>query len=274
MAAAAVAALLGAFVGSATGFGFALVLSPVLFTVVEPVEAIYILLVLSLVLNVLVLFEGGLPLHVNWQRLTPLLLAALPGLAAGAALLVVLDKQTLQVAVGVAVIVAALWQLRSRARGERHSRPLSAAASLAVGFTSGMLTTSLSVSGPPLVLWLEAHGVRPAEFRATLAASFLALSIAGGAVLLVAEGTAASTSGCCRCCWSWWWPATSSGRWRSAVPTTSASSCWHWGWWCSRVWGACWPAWAWRSSSMRAVHRAFPDIDLACRLDRCEHAFV
>ena len=190
MAAAAVAALLGAFVSSASGFGFALVLSPVLFTVVEPVEAIYILLVLSLVLNVLVLFEGGLPLHVNWRRLTPLLLAALPGLVAGAALLVVLDKETLQVAVGVAVIAAALWQLRSRARGERHSRrPLPAAASLAVGFTSGMLTTSLSISGPPLVLWLEAHGVRPAEFRATLAASFLALSIAGGAVFLVAEGT-------------------------------------------------------------------------------------
>ncbi len=191
MAAAALAALLGAFVSSATGFGFALVLSPVLFTVVEPVEAIYILLVLSLVLNVLVLFEGGLPLHVNWRRLTPLLLAALPGLVAGAALLVVLDKETLQVAVGVAVIAAALWQLRSRARGERQSRrPLPAAASLAVGFTSGMLTTSLSISGPPLVLWLEAHGVRPAEFRATLAASFLALSIAGGAVFLVAEGTA------------------------------------------------------------------------------------
>jgi hypothetical protein len=191
MLAAALAALLGAFVGSATGFGFALVLSPVLFTVVEPVEAIYILLVLSLVLNVLVLFEGGLPVHVNWRRLVPLLLAALPGLAAGAALLVVLDKETLQVAVGLAVIAAALWQLRSRARGEQHSRrPLPAAASLAVGFTSGMLTTSLSISGPPIVLWLEAHGVRPAEFRATLAASFLALSIAGGAVFLVAEGTA------------------------------------------------------------------------------------
>jgi uncharacterized protein len=188
--AAGLAALLGAFVGSATGFGFALVLSPVLFSVVEPLEAIYILLVLSLVLNALVLFEGGLPLHVNWRRLLPLLLAALPGLAAGAALLLVLDKQTLQVTVGVAVIAAGAWQLRSRTRGERRRRPLPPVASLAVGFTSGMLTTSLSVSGPPIVLWLEAHGVRPAEFRATLAASFLALSVAGGALFLVAEGTA------------------------------------------------------------------------------------
>ena len=190
MIAAAIAALLGAFVSSATGFGFALVLSPVLFTVVDPVEAIWTVTILSLVLNVLVLFEDGRPQHVNWRRLVPLLAAALPGLAVGAVLLAALDEQTLQVAVGVAVIAAGLWQLRSRTRGERRVRRLPAAASLAVGFTSGMLTTSLSVSGPPIVLWLEAHGVRPTEFRSTLAASFLALGAAAGLVLLAAEGMA------------------------------------------------------------------------------------
>lgn len=188
MTVAALAALLGAFVGSATGFGFALVLSPVLFAVLEPLEAVYTLLVLSLVLNTLVLFEGGGRPEVDWRRLVPLLLAALPGLAAGAALLVLLARETLQVSVGVAVIAAALWQLRSRVTGAVRTRVLGRAASLAVGFTSGVLTTSLSVSGPPIVLWLEAHRVPPAEFRATLAASFLILSVAGGAVLLAAEG--------------------------------------------------------------------------------------
>jgi uncharacterized membrane protein YfcA len=44
------------------------------------------------------------------------------------------------------------------------------------------------VSGPPIVLWLEARGVRPEEFRASLAASFLVLNLAGGAVLIAAEG--------------------------------------------------------------------------------------
>lgn len=187
---AALAALLGAFVGSATGFGFALVLSPVLFAVLEPLEAVYTLLLLSLALNTLVLFEGGRPPYVNWRRLVPLLAAALPGLAAGAALLLLLAREKLQVAVGVAVLAAALWQLRSRLTGTVRTHALGRAASLVVGFTSGMLTTSLSVSGPPIVLWLEAHRVPPAEFRATLAACFLALSVAGGAVFLVAEGSA------------------------------------------------------------------------------------
>jgi uncharacterized protein len=193
MALAAVAAFAGAAVQSATGFGFALVLSPALFAVMDPVEAVTALLVLGVALNLLVLFEGGRPEHVDWRALAPMLVAALPGLAVGAVALTQLSKEVLQVAVGVAVIAAAGWQLRQR-RGARV-RGIGGAAGLAAGFASGALTTSISVSGPPLVLWLEAHGVRPEEFRASLAASFLALNVAGGIVLLSAEGSGALDAG-------------------------------------------------------------------------------
>jgi uncharacterized membrane protein YfcA len=189
MALAAVAALAGAVVQSATGFGFALVLSPALFAVMEPVEAVTALLVLGLALNLLVLFEGGRAEHVDWRALVPMLLAALPGLVLGAVALTTLSKEVLQVAVGVAVILAAAWQLSA-------PRPrLSPAAAWAAGFASGALTTSISVSGPPLVLWLTARGVRPEEFRASLAASFLALNLAGGVILLAVEGGGAFDAG-------------------------------------------------------------------------------
>jgi uncharacterized protein len=191
MALAAVAAFAGAAVQSATGFGFALVLSPALFATMDPVEAVTALLVLGLALNLLVLFERGRPEHIDWRALAPMLVAALPGLAAGVVALTQLSKDALQVAVGLAVILAAGWQLR---HGRR--RPdLPAAAGWTVGFVSGALTTSISVSGPPIVLWLEARGVRPEEFRASLAASFLVLNLAGGALLLAAEGTGALDAG-------------------------------------------------------------------------------
>ena len=186
MALAAAAAFAGAFVQSTTGFGFALVLSPALFAVMDPVEAVLALLVLGLALSLLVLFERGRPDHVDWRALAPMLLAALPGLAVGALALTRLSKGVLQVAVGVAVMAAAAWQLRRRRRGaEPHPVPAGVA-----GFTSGVLTTSINVSGPPIVLWLEARGAPPAEFRASLAATFLALDVAGGALLLVAEESA------------------------------------------------------------------------------------
>ena len=63
------------------------------------------------------------------------------------------------------------------------------------GFTSGALTTSINVSGPPIVLWLEARGAPPEEFRASLAATFLALDLAGGALLLGAEDSASVDAG-------------------------------------------------------------------------------
>jgi uncharacterized protein len=188
MALAAAAALAGSFVQSTTGFGFALVLSPALFAVMDPVEAVMALLVLGFVLSLLVLFERGRPQHVDWRSLVPMLLAALPGLAVGAVALTRLSQQVLQVAVGVAVIGVAAWQMRSRLRVRTHE-PVSRGAGLGAGFLSGALTTSINVSGPPVVLWLEARGVSPEEFRASLAATFLALDVAGGALILAAEGS-------------------------------------------------------------------------------------
>jgi hypothetical protein len=185
MALAAAAALTGAFVQSTTGFGFALVLSPALFAVMDPVEAVMALLVLGLALSLLVLFERGRPEHVDWRSLVPMLLAALPGLGVGAIALTQLSKSALQVAVGVAVIAVAGWQLRRRRRGAPPHEVPSALA----GFTSGALTTSINVSGPPVVLWLEARGASPEEFRASLAATFVALDVVGGAVLLASQGS-------------------------------------------------------------------------------------
>jgi uncharacterized membrane protein YfcA len=191
MALAAAAALTGAFVQSTTGFGFALVLSPALFAVMDPVDAVMALLVLGFALSLLVLFERGRPDHVDWRSLVPMLLAALPGLAVGAVALTQLSKSVLQVAVGVAVMAAAGWQLRRRRRGaEPHRVPAGVA-----GFTSGALTTSINVSGPPVVLWLEARGAPPEEFRASLAATFVVLDVAGGALLLAAEGSASIDAG-------------------------------------------------------------------------------
>lgn len=177
MALAAVAALAGAAIQSATGLGFALVLSPALFVVMEPAEAVTAVLLLGAALCTLVLVESR---RVATHGLGRLLVPALPGLAAGMVLLTTLSKEPLQVGVGVAVIAAAGWQLW-------HPAPVRFPAWVA-GALSGALTTSISVNGPPLALWLEAQRVPPPEFRTTLAAAFLILDIAGVAVIVSSEG--------------------------------------------------------------------------------------
>jgi uncharacterized membrane protein YfcA len=177
MALAAVAALAGAAVQSATGMGFALVLSPALFAVLEPAEAVNAVLLLGAALCVMVLIESR---RVATHGLARLLVPALPGLAVGVILLSALSKAPLQVGVGVAVIAAAGWQLL-------HPAAIRFPAWVA-GVLSGALTTSISVNGPPLALWLESEEVPPAEFRTTLAAAFLILDILGVGVIVSSEG--------------------------------------------------------------------------------------
>ena len=174
MSLAAVAAFAGAAVQSASGLGFALVLSPALFAVMEPEEAVTAVLLLGAALCVLVIVESR---RVATFGLGRLLVPAVPGLLVGLVVLAILSKEALQVSVGVAVIAAAAWQLRHRA-AVRIPAP-------AAGFLSGVLTTSISVNGPPLALWLESQSVPPPRFRVTLAAAFLILDIAG--ILLIAS---------------------------------------------------------------------------------------
>jgi uncharacterized membrane protein YfcA len=183
---AAVAVLAGAVAQSATGFGFALIASPALFAVFDSGEAVTAIAVLSIVLSVLVMADGGSGL-VRWRALRPVHVAALPGLALGLVALEVLPKAVLQLVVGVAVVIAVLVQLRQRAAGAEPGETSLAAAG-AVGATTGVLTTSIGVSGPPMVMWLEARGAAPGEFRVTMAAGFLVLNFVAVPALIVVRG--------------------------------------------------------------------------------------
>jgi uncharacterized protein len=174
---AALAALAGAAVQSATGLGFALVLSPALFVVMDPAEAVTAVLLLGAALCALVLVESR---RVATHGLRQMLPPALPGLGVGLLVLSALSKEPLQVGVGVAVVAAAAWQLW-------HPAAISFPAWVA-GLLSGALTTSISVNGPPLALWLESQRVPPPVFRATLAAAFLILDILGVGAILSSEG--------------------------------------------------------------------------------------
>jgi uncharacterized membrane protein YfcA len=55
------------------------------------------------------------------------------------------------------------------------------------GFVSGVLATSLSTNGPPLVFALQARQIPAVRFRATISTVF-ALSNIGGLALFIASG--------------------------------------------------------------------------------------
>ena len=169
-------ALAAAVVQASTGLGFALVLSPAVFALLEPESAVVAITVLGLALNGLVLFGERRRPRVAWGEVRPILVASIPGAVCGVLVLRALPKSVLQIAVGVAVIGAAA--LRARARREAAApTPGDPRARLALGFATGALSTSAGVDGPPIALWFAHRGLAPAEIRDSLSAAFLGLGI-------------------------------------------------------------------------------------------------
>jgi uncharacterized protein len=177
----AAGALVAACVQATSGIGFALILTPVLFALMPAVGAIVTATALGLVLNVLILFGERRPLSVAWDEVVPIVLAAVPGTVAGLLLLRTLPKPALQIAVGLIVIWAAVVRMRGPARTPVRGGAL---ARLTLGFTTGTLTTSAGVSGPPVALWLASRGLPAAGVRDSLSAMFLALGVVAVLTLL------------------------------------------------------------------------------------------
>ncbi len=191
---AALVALLGATVQSASAFGFGLILGPVLFAQLQPHDALTLLLLCGAELNLLMLFTERRRRLIRWPELTLLGVGAVPGLILGALILHVVSKPALQVTVGAAILVTVGIQLRrgTTARATRAAgspRPAtSELGALGVGAVAGLLTTTTNTTGPPLVLFLGRHAADPLEVRDSVTAAFLVFNVLGAVTLAVAGG--------------------------------------------------------------------------------------
>lgn len=149
-----------------TGFGFALVNVPLLLFVL-PVPVVVVLnTLLALGLN------GGL----FWQTRQHLTRAQfgragflipayyMVGASLGTYLLLALSEGVLKGLVYGAMIVFALLIWRGARVQVHHERPVAAA----VGFSSGLIGSTTSMGGPPIVLYLAARGYTKEVFRAVL----------------------------------------------------------------------------------------------------------
>jgi uncharacterized protein len=169
VAAAAVAA--GAALQSATGFGFSIVAAPLVFAVVEPEEAVGLLIVLGSLVNVLTLVSERRRPQPVWRECAVILAFALPGAVAGVAILRALDPVALQVAVSVGVVATLL------ARRIAGGRPSPDWAGPVAGVAAGALSTSTTTAGPPLIVYLLGRRLEPVQVRDTVPVCFLGLGV-------------------------------------------------------------------------------------------------
>lgn len=163
----AMAVLLAGFVQGCTGFGFALVSVPVLVLIFPPAMVPPIVVMLSMLSNVIVLIETR-----KWVRLRmviPLLIGGVIGLPVGGYILSRIEPGPFKLIVGVLVFIFAIVMLA----GWRRPVSNETAGLVPVGILSGVLSTSTSMGGPPLVLFFSNQGIEKEGFRANIVAYFM-----------------------------------------------------------------------------------------------------
>jgi hypothetical protein len=159
-----------ALISSMAGFGFGLLLAPPMALLIGPKDTVVLSNLLSSFLNAAMF--ARLNAHIEWRLGLVLTAGSIVGMPIGVLVLIWLDPKELQILIAVSVVVFALLLLRGF---KIHGGGL--AGDAATGIVSGILNTSTSMSGPPVVLYLQGRGIAPNVFRGTLAALFCVTSI-------------------------------------------------------------------------------------------------
>jgi len=155
-----------------SGFGFALMAVPLMGLAIDLKTAVVISTICGTASNTYQAINAG---HDRDRRLVRVLTTtSFLGMPLGFVLLDRIDVDFLRVVIGIVVLVALLAVLRSSSGVALGGRFLEVLA----GFVSGVLATSTSTNGPPLVLLLRARGLSPEVFRATINTVFSIVAFA------------------------------------------------------------------------------------------------
>lgn len=184
--------VLGASIlGGVSGFGFALVCTPLLLLAGFPLTDV---VVVNLTISGTTRLATVAKLHrsVNRRRSGWLVIGVVPGLLLGLLVRDAVDDAVLKVVAGtVAVAVAVYLLLRPPAPRSGPARPPPRVQSGIAGTLGGFLGVTTSLNGPPPVILLSRQQAEPREFVADMAVyllvgnalTLLAIHLAGGLAL-------------------------------------------------------------------------------------------
>ena len=155
-------AFFGALIFGITGFGSALITIPLASHFVPLPFALALFAVCDLAAALRVGLENPKnAVRVEYYRLAPTIVI---GTALGVTLLVNLPRQALMAALGVFILLFALYSLIP----QRSRNPISSAWAWLAGLSGGITSTVFGAGGPPYVIYLSHRSLTKEQFRATL----------------------------------------------------------------------------------------------------------
>ncbi|WP_299095491.1 sulfite exporter TauE/SafE family protein [uncultured Metabacillus sp.] len=157
--------LLASLLQTSTGYGFSIVGTPFLLLIYPGHTAIQINIILSLCLSIFMIFKIGK--EVDKPLLIRLIKGSIMGLVLGIFIYLYLDIQLLKIVVGGFILISTVLLILKLTIRETKNRDF------LTGGISGLLTTSIGVPGPPLLLYFSGVGTDKAILRSTTLAYYL-----------------------------------------------------------------------------------------------------
>lgn len=163
------AVFIAAFVRGVSGFGFGLVLAPILLLIVNPKEMVIIVMFLGLLGHLLVLWRSYR--NVDLKRILPIMVSSLFGIPLGVLIINAITPAHLMIIVGVTILCFTMVM----AFGYHKPFANEGLSGGVVGFLSGILATSTGLPGPPLVIFMHNQNWPKEKIYPNLAAQFTLL---------------------------------------------------------------------------------------------------
>ena len=163
IAALVAAAFAGSVIFGVTGFGAALVTVPFATHFVPLPFALALFVLMDLANSARVGFENPKnAVKSEWTRMVPMIVV---GTVAGVTLLVNLPRGAATLALGIFVLLFALYSLMKSPQTQRVVSPRWA---WFAGLTGGITSTIFGAGGPPYAMYLSQRGLTKEQYRATL----------------------------------------------------------------------------------------------------------
>ncbi|KUO63117.1 MAG: hypothetical protein APF84_11360 [Gracilibacter sp. BRH_c7a] len=157
--------LVASVLQAGTGFGFSIMATPFLLLLFEAHDAIQINIILSLLISLIMMFK--IHKEVDKDSLVRLIKGSLIGILPGLFLFIFLDVQPLKILVSILILLSTVLLVAKITIKESNLKELIA------GALSGLLTTSLGMPGPPLLIYFSGANIDKAALRSTTLAYFV-----------------------------------------------------------------------------------------------------
>ena len=171
--------VLASTVSGLTGFGLAVVGVPLLLVIYDPATVVVIVASMSLFVNAVIVQDSWR--EVDLRSVLMLLPPAAVGVFLGTEVLTRANPEYIRLSVGVIVVFSAVLLLREVSLPGVEGFW----GTILAGTTSGTLSTSTGIGGPPIVLLFAARNLPKIRFRASNAAYFFFLSVVALATLVI-----------------------------------------------------------------------------------------